>query len=347
MPQFFLYPVYAGTGFGFSDTNIVKQNQESWALFGQLEFQLTDQLSMTVGARYTHETKDFDSKAYLQEYFVIYDPEILYSDFSKATVGPLARQSEGLWTGKVQLDYKPNDDTLVYVSVSRGAKPGGFNTNLSLAIPDALVPFKSEHLYAYEGGVKSKFLDNRLRINASAFYYDYSDFQGFTFVTPQSFVGNYDGRFYGGEIEIAAAPSRNLDLRLSASYLSTKLKNVGTLDNGIIDQESIMAPRWTVYGSVTKSFDLPFGTFSINWNGNYIASRYASIDNSPLNQVPGVFMHNARVTVVIPDQDLELSFFVNNISNTAKIGWVQRGSDGVIYAYDKPRWIGGSIRKTF
>jgi iron complex outermembrane receptor protein len=347
MPQFFQYPVYSRTGFGFSDTNIVKQNQQSWALFGQLEYQLSDKMSATVGARYTHETKNFDSKAYLQEYYVIYDPEILYSDFSEATVGSLARQSKGLWTGKLQLDYKPSDDVLVYASASRGAKPGGFNTNLSLAIPNALVPFKDEHLYAYEGGVKSKLLDNRLRFNASSFYYDYSNFQGFTFVTPQSFVGNYDGYFYGGEIEIAAVPVRNLDLNLAASYLKTKLRDVGTLDNGIIDQESIMAPRWTVYGNVTKSFDTSFGKVAVNWNGNYISSRFASIDNSPLNRVPGVFMHSARATLTIESQSLELSLFVNNISNKEKIGWVQRGSDGVIYAYDKPRWIGGSIRKTF
>ncbi len=347
MPQFFKYPVYHGTPFGFSDTNIVKQNQNAWALFGQLEYKLTDKLGVTGGLRYTHENKDFDSKAYLQEYGVIFDPEVLYSDFSKATVGALSHKSEGLWTGKFQLDYKPADHTLVYASVSRGAKPGGFNTNLSLAIPDKLVPFKSEHLWAYEGGLKTQMLDNHLRVNTSGFYYNYTNFQGFTFITPQSFVGNYSGYFYGGELEVTAAPVHNLDLNFAASYLKTKLRNVGTQDNGIRDQESIMAPRWTVYGQVTKSFDLSFGKLALNWNGNYLASRYASIDNSPLNRLPAVFMHSARATLSLDSQKLEFSVFINNISNKAKIGWVQRGSDGVIYAYDKPRWIGGSIRKTF
>jgi iron complex outermembrane receptor protein len=262
-------------------------------------------------------------------------------------VGSRARQSEGLWTGKVQVDYKPADHTLVYASVSRGAKPGGFNTNLSLAIPDKLVPFKSENLWAYEGGLKTQMLDNHLRVNASGFYYDYTNFQGFTFITPQSFVGNYSGYFYGGELEVTAVPVKNLDLSLAASYLKTKLRDVGTQDNGIQDQESIMAPRWTVYGQVTKSFDLSFGRLALNWNGNYLASRYASIDNSPLNRLPAVFMHSARATLSLDSQKLEFSVFINNISNKAKIGWVQRGSDGVIYAYDRPRWIGGSIRKTF
>jgi iron complex outermembrane receptor protein len=352
MPQFFKYPAFSGTPYGFSDTNIVKQNLDSWALFGQLEYKLTDKLAVTGGLRYTHETKDFDSKAYLQEYGVIYDPEILAADFSKATVGALARQSEGLWTGKVQLDYKPTDHTLIYASVSRGAKPGGFNTNLSLAISDDRVPFKSEHLWAYEGGLKTQLLDNHLRVNASGFYYNYSRFQGFALVTPQSVVGNYDGYFYGGELEITAVPAHNLDIGLAASYLKTKLRDVGTIGpNGVgsvvLDQESIMAPRWTVYGQVTKAFDLPFGQLSLNWNGNYIAKRYASIDNSPTNLVPAVFMHSARATLSFDAQKLELSLFINNISNQEKIGWVQRASDGVVYAYDKPRWIGGSIRKSF
>ena len=173
------------------------------------------------GLRYTHETKDFDSKTYLQEFGVIYDPEILAADFSKATVGALARRSQGLWTGKVQLDYKPTDQTLVYASVSRGAKPGGFNTNLSLAISDDKVPFKSEHLWAYEVGLKTQLLDNHLRVNASGFYYDYTGFQGFALITPQSVVGNYDGYFYGAELEVTAAPVHNLDITVAASYLKT------------------------------------------------------------------------------------------------------------------------------
>lgn len=347
MPQFFRYPAFSGTGFGFSDTNIVKQNLDSWALFGQLEYEITDKLGLTGGLRYTHETKDFDSKSYLQEYGVIYDPEILAADFSKATVGSLARESEGLVTGKVQLDYKPTEHTLVYASVSRGAKPGGFNTNLSLAISNDKVPFKSEHLWAYEGGLKTQLLDNRLRVNASGFYYNYMRFQGFALVTPQSVVGNYDGHFYGGELEITAAPVRNLDMTFAASFLKTKLRAVGTIDNGVIDQESIMAPRWTFYGQIAKSFDLSFGKLSFNWNGNYLASRYASIDNSILNRVPAVFMHNARASLSFDAQNLDLSLFINNISNKEKIGWVQRASDGVVYAYDKPRWFGVSIRKAF
>jgi iron complex outermembrane receptor protein len=312
-----------------------------------LEYKLNDKLSVTGGLRYTHETKDFDSKAYLQEYGVIFDPEILYSDFSRATVGALSRQSEGLVTGKIQLDYKPADNTLLYAGISRGAKPGGFNTNLSLAISDARVPFKSEHLWDYEGGLKTQMLDNRLRVNASVFYYNYSNFQGFALVTPQSLVGNYDGYFYGSELEVTAIPAHNLDITVAGSFLKTKLRDVGTIDNGVIDQESIMAPRLTLYGQITKTFDLSFGKLAVNWNGNYLSKRYASIDNSPMNAVPAVFMHSARATLSLDEQNIEVALFVNNIANKGKLGWVQRGSDGVVYAYDKPRWFGVSVRKAF
>ena len=347
MPQFFRYPVYSGTAYGFHDINIVKQKQDSWALFGQAEYQLTEQLKATAGIRYTHERKDFDSKVYLLEYGEFFDPPFLFDDFSKATVGDLAHQSEGLWSGKLQLDYKPNDDALIYVSASRGVKAAGFNTNLSLAVSTAQIPFRSEYLHAYETGAKLDLLDRKLRVNTSAFYYDYNDLQGFSFITPQSFVGNYDGYFYGSELEITAAPSDDLKFSLAGSYLKTKLRDVGTIYDGIIDQESIMAPKWTFYASATKSFDLSIGTLSVNWNGNYLSSRFASIDNNILNRVPGVFMHNARMTLELESSGLELAFFVNNIGNTEKKSWVQRGSDGVIYAYDRPRWIGGSIRKTF
>ena len=356
MPQFFRFPLYNGTDFSYNSTNIVKQKQESWAAFGQLEYQLAEKLKATVGVRYTRERKDFDSKVYFIELgngysggtgSSVFDPPLLVDDFSEATVGNLARQSEGLWSGKIQLDYKPNDDTLIYASASRGVKAAGFNTNLSLLVQTPQIPFRSEHLYAYEGGVKLDLLDRKLRVNTSAFYYDYSNFQGFSFITPQSFVGNYDGYFYGGEMEVTAAPSNDLQFSLAASYLKTKLYDVGTVFDGIIDQESIMAPKWTLYGSVTKSFDLSIGKLSAHWNGNYLARRFASIDNNLLNRLPGVFMHSARLTLELEKPDIELGLFINNIGNKAKQSWVQPGSDGVIYAYDRPRWIGGSIRKTF
>lgn len=355
-PGNFYFPILSGSDFAFDATNEVHQDMKSWALYGQIEYQFTPKLSAILGIRYTKEVKNFSSQSYLNELGAfyggsgVYDPPILIYDFSKDTVGSLATKNEGLWSGKLGLNYQPNKNTLFYVSASRGVKAAGFNPNFGTTTSIEKTPFKSEYVYAYEGGSKLEILDRRVRVNSSVFHYDYHRFQGYAFVGIQGIVDNYDGKFTGGELEIAAAPTMNLDMSLSAAYLDSKLYNVPTVYNGVRDQRSIMAPRWMINGNITKRFDLSFGTLSLNWNGNFIDDRYASIDNNNATFVPSSFVHNARVSLNIEDKDLELAFFVNNISNAARQQFrfdLTATSGNWINTFAPPRWIGASIRKSF
>jgi iron complex outermembrane receptor protein len=111
-----------------------------------------------------------------------------------------------------------------------------------------------------------------------------------------------------------------------------------------------MAPRWTVSGSVSKRFSLPFGTLSLNWNGNFIDQRYASIDNNPATFVPSSFIHNARVSVDVDGIGTQFSVFVDNISNTARqvFGYDTTSLFGNwARTYAMPRVVGVSVRKSF
>ena len=355
-PLGFALPALSGTPFAFDNVDEVRQKTRSWALFGQAEYQLTDTLSATVGVRYTKEDKDFDSKTYFSELGSAYGgpgvsvPPLLVYDFSKSSVDGLASHGEGLWSGKVELDYKPNPNMLFYVSASRGVKAAGFNTNASALLTIEQTPFKSEYLYAYEGGAKLELFDRRLRFNTSLFYYDYHRFQAFAYAGVQGIVGNYDGYFTGGEVEIVAAPRRDLDITLAASNLLTRLHDVPTLYLGVRDEQSIMAPRWTANASITKRFELPFGTLAFNWNGNFIDARYASVDNYSATHVPASFVHNARVTLDMKDQGLEFAIFVDNISNKARMNAVFDTTTlqgNWLREYAMPRVFGASIRKTF
>jgi iron complex outermembrane receptor protein len=343
---------FLGTPFAFNVLNTGHQALDSWALFGQAEYQFTDKLKLTGGLRYTNETKSFESVDYaLDPNNPVVDPSLIFYDFRPSSVGALARNKEGLWSGKIQLDYKPAEHALLYLGVSRGVKGAGFNTNNAGTLTVDLTQFKSEYLYAYEGGAKFDLFDRKLRINASAFYYDYHRFQGFTFFSVTGRAGNYDGYFKGGEIEITARPLPTLDINLGASYLETKLRNVtGTYIIGARDTQAAQAPKWTVNGSVTKRFELPFGTLSFSWDGNYIGDRYASIDNNPASFIKGSFIHDARVGLKLADQGVDLAFFVKNISNTGRLNFSIDSTaffGNWLRIYSPPRWIGGSIRKTF
>ena len=89
---------------------------------------------------------------------------------------------------------------------------------------------------------------------------------------------------------------------------------------------------------------------ALNWNGNYIDARYASIDNNNATYVPGSFVHNVRVSLDMKDKGLEFAFFIDNISNVAREQFqydLTATTGSWIRAYAPPRWIGGSIRKSF
>jgi iron complex outermembrane receptor protein len=271
-------------------------------------------------------------------------------DFSRATVGDLARETEGMWSGKVQIDYRPRSNTLLYLSASRGVKGPGFNTNVSGNLTNDETPFKSEHVMAYEAGAKLELLDHRIRLNSSVYYYDYKGFQGFAFNGLQGVVGNYDGRFRGAEVEFVATPMQGLLLSVSASYMQTLLRDIPTAYNGIRDQQSIMAPKWTTNGFIRKTVDVGNGKLGLQWSYDYVGDRYASIDNNAATFVKGSFVHNARVSYELPAHGLEFAAFVDNVSDVDRMNFsfdLIASTGSLLQSFAKPRIWGVSVRKRF
>ena len=111
----------------------------------------------------------------------------------------------------LELDYKPTDDMLLYVSYNRGSKSGGytFSTGTPFAgFEQAFlegIPFKPEVLNSYEAGIKSD-LGSIATLNVSAFYYKYDDYQAFAQVGPVQSVINLDATAKGLEAELNARP---------------------------------------------------------------------------------------------------------------------------------------------
>lgn len=355
----FFFPLLSGSPDAFGDFQDIKQHTQSWAPFGQVEWAFNDRLKLTAGLRYTHDRKTFSGQVYLNDFGDCLNPEtgstacippIPIYDFQASTVGNLARQKKGLWSGKVQLDYKPNEDVLLYAGVSRGVKGAGFNTNLSGGMTNEETPFRSEAVMAYEVGSKLEFLDKALRLNSSLYFYDYSNYQGYAFNGTQGVVGNYQGRFYGGDVELQANLPADIRMSFGASYSHTKLKDIPTAYAGVRDQEAVMAPKWVLNGSLRKSFNLGDGRLGLNWMFDYQSRRYASVENNAATRVAGSIVNNARVTYELPDKGVELAAFVNNVFDVDRQLFVYdfiAAGGFTINIYDKPRWWGVSARKRF
>ncbi|NLG76439.1 MAG: TonB-dependent receptor [Xanthomonadaceae bacterium] len=185
---------------------------ESWALFGQLTYDLTDSLSATLGLRYTEEDKHFAQNAgtYSIGTDTLAGSPVIYERVGRYTAA----------TPKLGLEWRAAHNAFVYASATRGFKSGGFVS--SSRNPEQ--GFSPEYLWSYEAGVKTDWLNNRLRVNAAAFYYDYDDLQVLFFLSP----GVTDTRnaatasIYGLELEVQAIPLPDLNVGFTLGLLNAE-----------------------------------------------------------------------------------------------------------------------------
>ena len=204
---------------------------ENSAVFGSMEFDITDRLSASVELRRANETKgqkDFGATATSTSsgnpnvqsgpLFLIYDSASRGNDEWKST------------TPRVTVDYKVNDDVTVYANYSKGYKPGGFNGSTAIvANRPADESFKQEESVNYELGMKSTWMDRRLLLNVAVFKMKVDDMQLTTPVNnPVSgaitslSTNQGDGEIRGIEIESRYALTEELTVGVNYALADTK-----------------------------------------------------------------------------------------------------------------------------
>jgi iron complex outermembrane receptor protein len=200
----------------------------SFAIYGEGKYSLTDAFTVTLGLRYT-----WDKVKYQNARTVLFALNgttpiaslVPYSTTNVALNGPTIDQQEstGKLTGRIVADYKFADDVLGYASYSRGYRSGTYN---GLAYQDISQVYflPPEKVNAYEVGLKSRFLDNRVQLNLAGFYYDYTGQQIAQVVGATSFIRSADGRIYGGEAELAFKATDTLRFDASLGLLDSKYK---------------------------------------------------------------------------------------------------------------------------
>lgn len=169
--SFLPIPALSGT---FLYTN--KAEIESAAVFGQVGYRFTDQLKLTVGLRYTHDDKQGHRLAQCLEDG---GDGLCIAALELAAGESFAIDYGKTWsatTPQAILEYRPNEDVMVYGSVAKGYKGGGWD-HLPSTAEAASFNYDPEHVTNYEIGVKSDLLERRLRLNVAAFQMDYTDLQ--------------------------------------------------------------------------------------------------------------------------------------------------------------------------
>ena len=210
-------------GGGTLVTFTADQTTRNWAAFANASYALTDTLKLSLGGRYSEESKRFFDTQ-LVTLIRQFDPPgpALFTAGQVLLAPPVLdlRRKDKNFSPRVVLDCKATPDTLLYASYSKGFKSGGFNVfrgNNPI--------FGPENIDAYEIGIKTD-LNSMVRVNASAFRYDYRDLQVRTPV-PSGGVGIESAaaaRSQGIEVEATIAPMRGLRFDANASFLDAKFQ---------------------------------------------------------------------------------------------------------------------------
>ena len=214
--------------------NTLDYNLDSYGVFGEVYFDLTDRLKVTGGIRYNNDQKDVTARTTLASFLNPFsnDGEPFDSPFAPtfdADPGLDGQQSVQFrevgfdeFTGRAVIDFQITLDHLVYASYSRGYKSGGINPPLSpiFAVPES---FASETIDAFEIGTKNILMDGALQLNATAFYYKYKDLQLSRIIARTSVNDTIDADIYGVELESLVSPADNVLINATFSYLNAEV----------------------------------------------------------------------------------------------------------------------------
>ncbi|MGL4541454.1 MAG: TonB-dependent receptor, partial [Polymorphobacter sp.] len=220
----------------------LRNTTDASAGYGQFDFSATDKLTLTAGVRYTTETKTFSISDNRAQCKVAAPPLTCLSDANLIANGVAipTEQTTNKWTPKFVATWQQDSALMFYASATSGFKSGGWNARGTTNA--TLLPFEPENAWSYELGMKSQWLDDRLRVNLTGFYLDVSDLQtpsaavsptgAVSFIT-QNFA-DYENK--GFELEVTGRPLENLSVYTSIGFQS---------DNYSIDSN---APDFSIYG---------------------------------------------------------------------------------------------------
>ncbi len=256
---------------------------ESWSVFADLTYFMTEKLSVTVGGRYTDDTRTAD--VFRGQYLGFSSPFFGNDDalFLKATSDYEAEKTFTNFSPRINLSYLLNDDMTAYAGFSQGWKAGGFDPRgANLVTPAVEKGFDEETLDSYELGLKTTWLDGRAVTNVAVFYSEYDDMQipGSVGIDTNGdgvnddFVGTVtnagQAEISGIEVEGNILFTQNFSGQFSLSLLDAEIKEwiVGGVD--VSSQRTIQnTPEEMAYLGLTYNMDFASGDLSFNANWSY------------------------------------------------------------------------------
>jgi iron complex outermembrane receptor protein len=316
------FPASAWPG-GLGTRDVYSQDSTSWAVFTNDSFRFTDHIELTVGVRYTDESKDLDTQ-YFNEHggagcSILRSIPQFVGSASAATIfgigcatyadpifnNLVTSQSidESEWSGTAKLAFRFTDTVMAYASYARGYKASGFNldrervgdsrfapnpANPAAIQADTNTSFDKELVDSYEVGLKTQWAEDSLLLNAAVFYQDYTDFQLNTFTGIQFVVTSLPKvNSQGVDLDLVwYTPLEQLSLQGGVTYADTQIEEFGSaLAFFRPERENDRLSFAPEWsGSLSATFEQPIGT-SLLFRAN-VGGKYMSEYNTGSNLDP-------------------------------------------------------------
>lgn len=284
----------------------------SLAVYSQVDYNLTENLILTAGLRFTDETTDYQSRADL-DIVPVYIAS--FWDLS-------GEVEDSEYSGKLALVQKIDENNSVYYSFSRGYKSGGYNAGYSTSAAQAAdSTYAPETLNAFEIGSKLSFWDNNAYLNLAAFYYDYQEQQIFVNV-PDSAVPYHvlknagDSQIYGAEMELHLTPSNAMALDFNIGYLPKAQTGEYQQGHLMVNETRLpFASKWNVSGVMLYDMEVAGKMLTSQLGFDYQSDYFFDQNENPYTQQTDFIVWHARLSLELSDQ-LLLSVWGKNITNT-------------------------------
>lgn len=295
-----------------------RQETESLAAYGQATFNITDDLFLTGGIRYSHDDKDGS----LVVNVINPGARIVRG----ANNIPDLEFSGGKVTYRANISYKPVDDVMLFATFATGYKSGGFDSDYG---PGAVINrvFNPETTKNYELGVKSQFLDRKITANFTLFETDINDFQLRSYNGTSFSVRNAGSiQQRGVEFELSYHPISGLDLGVNGTRLDSEYTSFANAPNlpgfggtqDLTGKRAPTSPKWqgvafvNYNGPLTNSLDWGIST---NLSFQSQSDVGASSDSNPQGFQDGYALLGARLSLSDASEKWEAFISAENITD--------------------------------
>ena len=335
-------------------TVLADQVADTNAIFGNLDIPVTDTVKGTLGVRYTKEIRDYkgctadsDERTKGIGFAPVIDglqlagpvtnpgsplPTELARPGGCFTVDPETNNAgffkgkldEDNVSGRAALDWKPDTDSLYYVSYSRGFKSGSFPA-ISASNSGQLEPVTQEQLDAYETGGKLTLFERELQFNYALFYYDYKDKQLLNRTVdpifgPLPILKNAPkSEVIGAEVEFQYSPLNGLFFSASGAYLHTEVKKFVGIDEAGDERDFAgnpfnFTPKYSFALLANYVFPITDGLeVTIGSDYNFKSKTNSVLGGDKLFEHDAYGVTNARIGVGSRDGVWSLTAFGRNI----------------------------------